>query len=78
MVLDYEREPSEATDFCFLYLNYGTPDWPGLATGGRNVLTIAFFALPGLHMWDSLGVVNKEDIIEWIYSLQVLPTEDSE
>ncbi|KAF6126359.1 protein geranylgeranyltransferase type I subunit beta [Phyllostomus discolor] len=41
-------------------------------------LTIAFFALSGLDMLDSLDVVNKEDIIEWIYSLQVLPTEDSD
>lgn len=41
-------------------------------------LTIAFFALSGLDMLDSLDVVNKDDIIEWIYSLQVLPTEDSE
>lgn len=41
-------------------------------------LTIAFFALSGLDMLDSLDVVNKEDIIEWIYSLQVLPLEDSE
>ncbi|NXN40754.1 PGTB1 transferase, partial [Rhinoptilus africanus] len=40
-------------------------------------LTIAFFALSGLDMLDSLDVVNKDDIIEWIYSLQVLPTEDS-
>ena len=28
-------------------------------------------------MLDSLDVVNKDDIIEWIYSLQVLPTEDN-
>lgn len=41
-------------------------------------LTIAFFALSGLDMLDSLDLVNKDDIIEWIYSLQVLPTEDSE
>lgn len=41
-------------------------------------LTVAFFALSGLDMLDSLDLVNKEDIIEWIYSLQVLPTEDSE
>ncbi|KAM4819493.1 geranylgeranyl transferase type-1 subunit beta isoform 3-T3 [Thomomys bottae] len=27
-------------------------------------------------MLDSLDVVNRGDIIEWIYSLQVLPTED--
>nr|XP_020635692.1 geranylgeranyl transferase type-1 subunit beta isoform X1 [Pogona vitticeps] len=39
-------------------------------------LTVAFFALSGLDMLDSLDVVNKDDIIEWIYSLQVLPTED--
>ncbi|XP_045427808.1 geranylgeranyl transferase type-1 subunit beta isoform X4 [Pipistrellus kuhlii] len=39
-------------------------------------LTIAFFALSGLDMLDSLDVVNKDEIIEWIYSLQVLPTED--
>ncbi|CAJ0924059.1 unnamed protein product [Ranitomeya imitator] len=39
-------------------------------------LTIAFFALSGLDMLDSLHVVNKDEIIEWIYSLQVLPTED--
>ncbi|KAL8203516.1 UNVERIFIED_CONTAM: hypothetical protein K2H54_055945 [Gekko kuhli] len=43
-----------------------------------ELLTVAFFALSGLDMLDSLDVVNKEDIIEWIYSLQVLPTEDSE
>ncbi|XP_020635693.3 geranylgeranyl transferase type-1 subunit beta isoform X2 [Pogona vitticeps] len=41
-------------------------------------LTVAFFALSGLDMLDSLDVVNKDDIIEWIYSLQVLPTEDSD
>ncbi|XP_009468583.1 PREDICTED: geranylgeranyl transferase type-1 subunit beta-like, partial [Nipponia nippon] len=43
----------------------------------KDRLTIAFFALSGLDMLDSLDVVNKNDIIEWIYSLQVLPTEDS-
>ncbi|XP_009875164.1 PREDICTED: geranylgeranyl transferase type-1 subunit beta-like, partial [Apaloderma vittatum] len=44
--------------------------------GDLFMLTIAFFALSGLDMLDSLDVVNKDDIIEWIYSLQVLPTED--
>ncbi|XP_040277577.1 geranylgeranyl transferase type-1 subunit beta [Bufo bufo] len=39
-------------------------------------LTIAFFALSGLDMLESLHVVDKAEIIEWIYSLQVLPTED--
>ncbi|XP_068127776.1 geranylgeranyl transferase type-1 subunit beta isoform X1 [Hyperolius riggenbachi] len=39
-------------------------------------LTIAFFALSGLDMLDSLNVLNKVEIVEWIYSLQVLPTED--
>ncbi|KAG8598132.1 hypothetical protein GDO81_002508 [Engystomops pustulosus] len=39
-------------------------------------LTIAFFALSGLDMLNSLHVVDKVEIIEWIYSLQVLPTED--
>lgn len=56
-----------------------------ISMAGSNILlffprrlTIAFFALSGLDMLDSLDVVNKEDIVEWIYSLQVLPTEDSE
>nr|XP_033784973.1 geranylgeranyl transferase type-1 subunit beta isoform X3 [Geotrypetes seraphini] len=40
-------------------------------------LTIAFFALSGLDMLDALDMVNKPEIIEWIYSLQVLPTEDN-
>uniref|UniRef100_A0A286XWX4 Prenyltransferase alpha-alpha toroid domain-containing protein n=1 Tax=Cavia porcellus TaxID=10141 RepID=A0A286XWX4_CAVPO len=39
-------------------------------------LTIAFLALSGLGMLDSLDVVNKDDRIEWIYSLQILSTED--
>lgn len=41
-------------------------------------LTIAFFALSGLDMLSALHLVDKTNIIEWIYSLQVLPTEDSE
>lgn len=38
-------------------------------------LTIAFFALSGLDVLDSLDVITdeKEKIIDWIYSLQVLP-----
>uniref|UniRef100_UPI00398F1308 geranylgeranyl transferase type-1 subunit beta n=1 Tax=Pristiophorus japonicus TaxID=55135 RepID=UPI00398F1308 len=39
-------------------------------------LTIAFFALSGLDMLSALHLVDKASIIEWIYSLQVLPTED--
>ncbi|XP_048384229.1 geranylgeranyl transferase type-1 subunit beta [Stegostoma tigrinum] len=39
-------------------------------------LTIAFFALSGLDMLSALHLVDKTSIIEWIYSLQVLPTED--
>jgi len=38
-------------------------------------MTIAFFAISGLDMLDSIQVLEKErkDIISWIYSLQVLP-----
>lgn len=39
-------------------------------------LTIVFFALSGLDVLDALDVVDKSGLIEWIYSLQVLPTED--
>ncbi|XP_043566978.1 geranylgeranyl transferase type-1 subunit beta [Chiloscyllium plagiosum] len=39
-------------------------------------LTIAFFALSGLDILSALHLVDKTSIIEWIYSLQVLPTED--
>lgn len=35
-----------------------------------------FFALSGLDVLDALDVVDKPSLIEWIYSLQVLPTED--
>uniref|UniRef100_A0A3B3TDI4 Geranylgeranyl transferase type-1 subunit beta n=1 Tax=Paramormyrops kingsleyae TaxID=1676925 RepID=A0A3B3TDI4_9TELE len=41
-----------------------------------NRLTIAFFALSGLDVLDALDVVDKSALIEWIYSHQVLPTED--
>ena len=38
-------------------------------------MTIAFFAISGLDLLNSLSVLEKERqaIIEWIYSLQVLP-----
>lgn len=39
-------------------------------------LTIVFFALSGLDVLDSLDVVDKNVLVEWIYSLQVVPTED--
>lgn len=39
-------------------------------------LTIVFFALSGLDVLDALDAVDKNVMIEWIYSLQVLPTED--
>lgn len=37
-----------------------------------------FFALSGLDVLDALDVVDKNIMIEWIYSLQVLPTDDRE
>ncbi|XP_002732865.1 geranylgeranyl transferase type-1 subunit beta-like [Saccoglossus kowalevskii] len=42
-----------------------------------NRLTIAFFALSGLDVLDALDVIEKEkeSIIDWIYSLQVLPDD---
>jgi len=41
-------------------------------------MTIAFFALSGLDMLNALDVIEKErkNIIDWIYSLQVLPNKD--
>ncbi|GLD54084.1 geranylgeranyl transferase type-1 subunit beta [Lates japonicus] len=39
-------------------------------------LTIIFFALSGLDVLDALDVIDRNVMIEWIYSLQVLPTED--
>lgn len=44
----------------------------------RRRLTIVFFALSGLDVLDALDVVDKPALIEWIYSLQVLPAEDGE
>ena len=40
-------------------------------------MTIAFFAISGLDLLDSLKSLDKEReaIIEWIYSLQVLPNK---
>lgn len=39
-------------------------------------LTVIFFALSGLDVLDALDVIDRNVTIEWIYSLQVLPTED--
>lgn len=39
-------------------------------------LTIVFFALSGLDVLDALEVIDRNVMIEYIYSLQVLPTED--
>ncbi|XP_078698686.1 geranylgeranyl transferase type-1 subunit beta-like [Branchiostoma floridae x Branchiostoma belcheri] len=41
-------------------------------------LTVAFFALSGLDLLGALDTVNKQEIIDWIYSLQVLPDKDDE
>lgn len=40
-------------------------------------LSILFFALSGLDVLDALSMVDRNIMIEWIYSQQVLPTEDS-
>ncbi|ESP05433.1 hypothetical protein LOTGIDRAFT_103205 [Lottia gigantea] len=47
------------------------------ATLDSNRMTIAFFALSGIDVLDSLNVLDKDrdNIIEWIYSLQVLPNQ---
>lgn len=39
-------------------------------------LTIVFFALSGLDLLDAMDVIDKPSLVEWVYSLQVLPTED--
>lgn len=42
-------------------------------------VTVAFFALSGLDILNSLHLVekSKKDIIEWSYSNQKLPAESS-
>lgn len=35
-----------------------------------------FFALSGLDVLDALDEIDRNVMIEYIYSLQVLPTED--
>lgn len=40
-------------------------------------MTVAYFAVSGLDLLNALDTIeNKEHIIEWIYSLQVLPNSD--
>ena len=41
-----------------------------------NRVTILFFAVCGLDVLDAIDVISgiKEDIISWLYSQQVLPT----
>ncbi|KAJ8304361.1 hypothetical protein KUTeg_017944 [Tegillarca granosa] len=43
-----------------------------------NRMTVAFFALSGLDMLDALDKIEKDkkNIIDWIYSLQLLPDDD--
>lgn len=43
-------------------------------------MTLLFFAISGLDMLNALDKVekDKEKIIDWIYSLQILPSEDSD
>ena len=41
-------------------------------------MTVAFFAISGLDMMDALEVLDKDGrqkYIDWIYSLQVLPSD---
>ncbi|KAG1658743.1 Geranylgeranyl transferase type-1 subunit beta [Nymphon striatum] len=40
-----------------------------------NKMTLAFFSISGLDMLNSLSVIDdkKQDIINWVYALQVLP-----
>ena len=42
-------------------------------------MTIAFFAISGLDVIDRLEVLDKkkEELVDWIYSLQILPNETS-
>ena len=40
-------------------------------------MTVAFFAISGLDMLNALDAIEKEknDIVRWVYSMQVLPDE---
>lgn len=51
---------------------------PGrFASLDTNRMTVAFFAISGLDILDGLDKikVKTEDMIEWIYALQVLPKQ---
>jgi len=42
-------------------------------------MTLLFFAVSGLDILDSLGILSaeeKEEIVEWIYAQQIPPAED--
>ncbi len=39
-------------------------------------MTVAFFGISGLDMLNSLDILKANEIIEWIYSLQVHPNSD--
>ena len=54
-----------------------------LITLGRGVLhrmTILYFGLSGLDMLDALDSISakeKQEIIEWIYAMQLFPDKDN-
>jgi len=41
-----------------------------------NRLTLAYFAISGLDILGALGQIDKQNVIEWIYSHQVTPDND--
>jgi geranylgeranyl transferase type-1 subunit beta len=41
-----------------------------------NRLTLAYFVISGLDILQSLHTIDKQKIIDWIYSMQVLPDKD--
>eukprot|EP00246_Nothoceros_aenigmaticus_P012022 TRINITY_DN353_c0_g1_i5.p1 TRINITY_DN353_c0_g1~~TRINITY_DN353_c0_g1_i5.p1 ORF type:complete len:108 (+),score=0.17 TRINITY_DN353_c0_g1_i5:185-508(+) len=38
-----------------------------------NRLSLAYFVMSGLDILDALNEVSAPDIVDWVYSLQVLP-----
>lgn len=52
---------------------------PRLSCHDSTRATIAFFAVSGIDILDSLDLLSldaKQNIINWIYSLQVIPKEE--
>jgi geranylgeranyl transferase type-1 subunit beta len=41
-----------------------------------NRLTLAYFVISGLDILQSLHKIDRQKIIDWIYSMQVLPDKD--